>query len=356
MRIFLFFVLINLLGSFFYGENIIKYNQELFKKIEHGKNIDELGYFEESVTVPEGPFGIGFDKTGYLYISDRWNRRIVIYDNKYKAYESINNISQYYALIAAKQFEIDAQGNIVTYSLFESCISKIDKKHNIIFNIKPNKVSIFKDFNQNYYVVYKNNFFYYTTGNTDEEIICISNPEIDPEKNIKKILNTEQTKELFTSNSYFNDDGLTLDSKNRLFLNGELLTRNYKTFYNYWLERYDNENNNENKKTLQKYWLSKDASDEMNYLGKDYSGKYYWAYQNNYIAIYNPNESFFKLFEYDYNKSKSIPAVHPSGDVYFLDYDEKQVYLYRVKNVWDPEGRARWYRESDVKDLEPIKE
>jgi hypothetical protein len=27
-----------------------------------------------------------------------------------------------------------------------------------------------------------------------------------------------------------------------------------------------------------------------------------------------------------------------------------------VKNVWDPEGRARWYRESGVKDLEPLKE
>jgi uncharacterized protein YgiM (DUF1202 family) len=53
---------------------------------------------------------------------------------------------------------------------------------------------------------------------------------------------------------------------------------------------------------------------------------------------------------------KTLPAVHPSGDVYFLDYDEKKVRLYRVKNVWDPEGRERWYRESGVKDLAPITE
>jgi len=42
-------------------------------------------------------------------------------------------------------------------------------------------------------------------------------------------------------------------------------------------------------------------------------------------------------------KKKTSYAIHPSGDVYFLDYDKEGVYLYRVENVWDRTARNFWY-------------
>jgi len=41
---------------------------------------------------------------------------------------------------------------------------------------------------------------------------------------------------------------------------------------------------------------------------------------------------------------KTEYAIHPSGDVYCLGYDDEGVYLYRIKNVWDPKGRDEWYK------------
>jgi len=108
----------------------------------------------------------------------------------------------------------------------------------------------------------------------------------------------------------------------------------------------------------------------LKYIGKDVNDNIYWA-DTCAVAVFN-KKGF--LIEYFVPQKKeniiTLPVVHPSGDIYYLASKYSKIkksdkysddyypvvgfYLYRVKNVWDPKGRARWYRESGVKDLRPI--
>ena len=47
---------------------------------------------------------------------------------------------------------------------------------------------------------------------------------------------------------------------------------------------------------------------------------------------------------------RCYPALHPSGDIYFFDYDYTGFRLYRVFNTWTPDVRDAWYVEyGDIK-------
>jgi hypothetical protein len=138
---------------------------------------------------------------------------------------------------------------------------------------------------------------------------------------------------------------VTLDNESRLFVNGELETRDYKVYISYWMENYQIADIQEYRrlKEHKKWPLNKDAYG-MTYLGKDSNSNQYWHNSTlDAILVFNEHGYCQDFFKYDNNKSKTLPAIHPSGDVHFLDYDKNGVYLLRIENVWDKVGRAFWY-------------
>jgi hypothetical protein len=341
-----------ILSSFLNAQEYNVYNQELLYKFDIGVKINQLGYsnsFNPGGEYP-GPSAICFDEDGNLYIEDYWKNRIAVFNSEF----------EYIKQLLDKH---DSRRDFEKSDLLEIYNKKI-LKHYIGFRLiiysMQNQFEVYftgtkyKDVIKSIPFVYSNDIIIISLR--DGNIMSIPNLGPDWEENNKKILDYEETKALFKPGAMYNLKGLTLDDKNRIFLNGELLTRDYKVFYEYWKERFSRCGYEDNKKYLLSNWVSSKSASDMTYLGRDIADNYYWKCMYKYIAIYNPIQSFFYFFEYYYNKSKTLPAVHPSGDVYFLDYDENGVYLYRVKNVWDPEGRARWYRESGVKDIEPIEE
>jgi hypothetical protein len=72
----------------------------------------------------------------------------------------------------------------------------------------------------------------------------------------------------------------------------------------------------------------------MKYVGKDSDQNYYWTLDLRIICIFNKIGELIDIFSFDITKTKKIPTIHPSGDVYFLDYDENGCYLYRIKRIW----------------------
>jgi hypothetical protein len=178
-------------------------------------------------------------------------------------------------------------------------------------------------------------FFYY--GNVlffhdgEGRLFSIVNPSLDEAANRKNFRNTEQTRKLFQPGSGFNLKGLTLDSEDRIFLNGELQTRDFAAFFSFWAKLYKNEKSKLTK-TGSYYGLS--SASYMDFIGNDRNSNWYWYIGRKYVIIHNKDGAVISELEIDPEKSRIIPAVHPSGDVYFLSYDDKGVYLYKIARRW----------------------
>jgi len=344
---FIFILLITLLNLNAFSEEYHVYLQEIIKVFQTGSNNNELKYVKQGLGSGDypGPSAMAFDKDGLFYIADSWNNRIVIYDTKLDLKSIINlNIPQSMAFSRT----LYIKGNKIYGNISKSHYNCITTSGKVIFSIN---LMDYKHYNNLDYNFEMNNDFLIVYLD-DGTMISIPEPGPNVEENNIKLFGYEDTKDLFKSESKLINKGFRLDEKNRLFLNGELLTRNYKLFYNYWEEMHKSKGLDNNK-----IKLSFDYSNlnDMTYLGKDKNENYYWKGGWKWIWIFDKSGFLIEMFEFNGNKSKILPTVHPSGDVYFLDYDEKGVYLYRVKNVWDPEGRAKWYRESGVKEVSPLK-
>jgi hypothetical protein len=138
---------------------------------------------------------------------------------------------------------------------------------------------------------------------------------------------------MFQPNSGYDMGDLQIDDKNRLFENGELLTTDFKTFYKYWQEKHKTE---KIKEPGNYHYFYDDLSDYWvdNYFGKDQTGNYYWRSGRTHIFVFDPQGWLIEAIEYKDRNYQTLPAVHPGGDIYFLDYDPTGVRLYRIARRW----------------------
>jgi Bacterial SH3 domain len=149
------------------------------------------------------------------------------------------------------------------------------------------------------------------------------------------LLNTEQTRRLFKPDSGVDLAGLSIDSQDRLFLNGELVTLEYKTFASYFKEK-----NGNIPRIGQAVSLSADplkfSNEGTNYLGRDADGNRYWGGEGG-SAVFNAHGNFIEYFIImGAAKYRTVwPHVAPNGDLYFLGNDDTWISLYRVKNIWE---------------------
>jgi hypothetical protein len=286
-----------------------------------GDKKGEFGY-KTSATDVEGPVGFGIKENGNIVVNDYKNKRNQVI-NKNGVVTNVVMVSDTYW---AGSIDFFGKRLIGTEYGFLSIINENGK--NEYFRDVPGH-RIYCIGQGEVCFIYDNQILY-----------SLPNPGPDLVENNRRILDEKATRALFTDPVKYGLVGVQLDNKNRLFVNGELETRDYWTFDQYWADQYpDYPRDKRHKYPV----YSEDTSPYIQFVGKDVKGNVYWNVHNNKILVYDNHGIVIDRFEYDREKSKTLPAVHPSGDVYFLDYDENAVSLYRVENVWDKAGRAFWY-------------
>jgi len=160
-------------------------------------------------------------------------------------------------------------------------------------------------------------------------IVSILNPSANNEQNIKNFRNTEETRKLIESKY----KELTLDDKDRLILNGKILTRIFSDYLDFWEEQH--KNMSPPKGTISLVKISNYSY--CLYLGKDKDDNQYWGnfYGIKYnVFIFDKYGWLLTTFTIKNIKIKIHPAIHPLGDVYYLDFDGKSNYIYMVPRTW----------------------
>jgi hypothetical protein len=295
----------------------------IFEKMYNFKIGDKKGEFgyRPSPTDVEGPIGFGIMNNGNIVVNDYKNKRNQVL-NKNGGVTTVINVSDAYW---GGSIDFFGKRLIGTEYGFLSIINENGKGE--YFRDAPG--------HRIYCIGQGVICFIYD----NQVLFSLPNPGPDPIENNRRILDEQATHALFNDPVKYGLVGVQLDNKNRLFVNGELETRDYWTFDQFWAEQYpDYPRDKRHKYPV----FSEDTSPYIQFIGKDVKGNVYWNVHNNKIQVYNNQGIVIDRFEYNREKSKTIPAVHPNGDVYFLDYDENGVYLYRVENVWDKESRAFW--------------
>jgi len=264
------------------------------------------------------PTGMIFDDFGNLYIADADKKSLVVTDENFRF---IRNQKYYFAHSGV---DANIDGLFLDYSRDSICMSLDSGEESFFVNPFQSRNSIKSS------IMYEmNSFFYDKEGN----IYCIPDPGSDyatfDAKKVKLYKNQEVVA-LFESGSGVNMKGLTIDEEYNLFdPEGNLLVRDLDRFYNYWKNHSDINAFNKLDITADEIYTY-----DSTFMGRDNKNNYYWS---NYIAVIvtNSRGQLLDLFLPNApKKSRTRPAVHPNGDVYFLDYDTDWVYLYKVTRQW----------------------
>lgn len=286
------------------------------QKGEGNKNDLAVNNFPGSGSLSVGP-GIFFEEDK-LVVSDQVNAQMrTIYLSKNYSFSNIYIESFYNSNV------INYNNIILGYN--NDYINAFDKNSlgSFKFNITTYDFKIFRNYKDIYYQ--DNTLFIF---DKDYKLWAIKNPGLDMEKNRKNIINEDETIKEINSGKF---KGLSIDSKNRLFLNNKLMTVDIKTFTDYSREIRTVTN-----KPLISFENSEDLyiTGDASYIGSDIDGNKYW-YQGSALLIFNTNGWPIEDFVVsEWEKVDTYPAVSPEGDVYFMNYGEDKVTLYKVKRRW----------------------
>jgi hypothetical protein len=289
------------------------------------------GFIGVNMDSPEarGPFAIGFTPDSRLMILDYLNNRIQVFGSNFQV---VQTIPIDYSFIPLNL-------NMNEYGVWGSSDSLV-----IGFDFNGNKILHYENRNKRFSAFLYNKILFLHFD--DGSLQAIVEPVPDRQANDGKLLSENQTQALFSTPEKYGLKELAIDSAKRLFLRNVIQTGNYKTFFEYWMEK-------NGKKDMKSFWSSKDhkyqpvsgLSEGMRCMGVDVKGNYYWVSNFGYVFIFNNIGIIIDKLKFsDPANTTIVTTVHPSGDIYFLDYDDNGVYLYRIKNIWDPKGREAWYK------------
>ena len=325
-------LLISIIIQFYilYSQQYALYESEIMKVFNSGEMNNQLGLDYPGYEIGvNGPSAMGFTETGEVYIMDHINDRLQKYSNTYiwKSSTAIENRPVMAIIIA------DKNGCQVITSLEYKYVNNTgDLEIDVLFGMEKRQ-SIIE------YIRIDNILFVYI----DNSFFAINEPGIDPANNNLRMLDATQIRVLFDNPLAYGLDGVTLDSKNRLIVNGELVTRSYEAFVTYYMEKRSFTDVLQFTRQVENKYRALNYKGGGNYFaGKDETGNWYW-FNSGYLSIFSDKGFQIDLINLVNNSRQTTPAIHPSGDVYFLDYDKNNVFVKRIQNVWDPEGRATWY-------------
>jgi hypothetical protein len=270
---------------------------------------------------PNGPTAMTFNENGELFISDPLNERVIKldehleYSSEYKNLQTANVVAPYYA----------KRDYLYSFHDGEILIDYIQGDRIIKITVDLQKSIYSNLYSSGDFVIFNDIFL---TRLTNGKIIGILHPGNNINTNNQNILSEEKIGSILEILKLKN---LQVDDKNRIFIDGLLQTNNYTTFYNYLDEKIGNRINSK----MRLNWdISKLNNNEMIYLGTDKDRNVYWHGGFKWIYVFNQEGILLCLFSYDFSNTKIVPALHPSGDVYFLNYDSDTIQISKINRRW----------------------
>jgi hypothetical protein len=309
-----------------------EYETKVVHQFEIGSGINQLNVMKGefgSYTGPVGPAAMNF--TGnVLIIADALNGRIVELDEKFQfrkttkinteitlghIYKGDNHYIFYY------EIEILTAFNQHGDTLFN-------------FNINNGNDPVFKAGSATLGALHIQDDFFIVKDTTSGRFIHIDNYLSE---NIKVNSYSDiEGAQLMVENIRKKNPGteIEIDGRNRILINDELSTLNYEEYYNYWTSIHKQtlvKNPNALDFSLREYSFLKN---QPFFIGKDKENNTYWAYPQGLTLVFDTNGFLLDIFIPGSITSMIFPAVHPSGDVYFMEWDKEYVSLYKVDRRW----------------------
>ncbi len=330
MRCFFSFLFLLLITSDSYSQDYsdILYNDctpELVKTFKNSTEPGGVKFFIETANA-NSSCAMAFDEFGNFYVVEASVERIEIFNDSLIFQSEIIGLKKKFATIAVL---LEVKEGVIT-GRSEWSYGEYDTNRNTFLYVyyypmigpggKLNPGSTKK--------IGKILLSYLENG----KIVSVLQPSNDAKRNQMNFLNSEKTKALFANANPEIPKGFSLDKKDRLFFNGELITGDFNTFYEYWMDYYTKNGVEYYKHAEHKINFSIGAYNNL--LGRDASGHWYWSKDYNIVMIFDKFGICQESLRVPENTSMIIPALHPSGDIYFMSYDKEQVYLWRVKKCW----------------------
>jgi len=266
---------------------------------ENMKTKGNLFYIENPYSATGN--GLGISPEGRIYIFQCDQKLIYELDNN-----TFNAIEIY-------DFHLPAESGFTNISelYFELSTS-------IYTHVAINRETGEYRFKVNVYPIEPERYFYYEKSDilffvdNKYKLYSIVSPSMDQEKNKTNYRDHEATMKLFEPGSGVDLQGLTLDAKGFLYVNG-----------------------------IKYYWHGVQE------------GKHkYQIVDNKLVSISDGIKSFTLSTVSSDNEISESTEIHPSGDIYFLTHytSTNKHILYRIENTWDPVYRAEWYKNAAARD------
>lgn len=289
-----FFVFLFLLTNYCVSQS----DNYLSQKVKEFQNKKQQGFlFYNKNTQGETATGniLVFDETGMMIIHQFDMNLIYFFNKDFSSTESILELEP------PVQAGLTSAVNDLLFFTIGDDVTYMHYKGEILFRLNP--YAIVKGLMFSSFFYHANILFFV---DDDYKLYSILSPSMDQEKNAANYRNPEQTKKLFAQGSGVDLQGLTMDDKGQLSLNG--IPFNIR----------------------------------LQYFGK-YG--YYILDQNNVSLWDGHTQTMVSTKTASENEIGESTAIHPSGDIYFLKYNkttDKHI-LYRIENTWDPAFRFKWY-------------
>jgi hypothetical protein len=167
----------------------------------------------------------------------------------------------------------------------------------------------------------------------------IPEPVIDQDENRAKLLNERQTRE-YVNERWGASGEVQVDGEGRLFIDGQLVTRDWSAYLEYYAER--NENQQAPSYAAERPYRGylDRFRNNLRYLGRDANGNRYWNSAQRTIFVFSEDGWVEEIFHYDPLQISGYPAVeYQTGDIYFLGRpveNNTSIPLYRIPNDWSP--------------------
>lgn len=310
-----------------YSEEAHDYEEILIHSFTIGSADDQLGLLTGDSaygTSATKPMSMNFDDKNNLIICDMINSRVLLFNKDFILKESYYN------------YKMSTSGVIFNFS--EDLLFGVGgSMRHYILNKKNNKsVEVTVPFKvgdsttTNTVFTEKIIFSYLKDGS-----ICSFILEDKENLTYSKMLNSNETRMLFSHKEEYSLGGYELDSKDRIYLNGKLQNRDYKTMYAYWDEEHKKKNETQPRE-IPKVPNFEKLSTGGTYNGEDVDGNTYWRFGNTTL-IFDKNGWVLDAFAYDKKPIAGL-AVNSNGDVFYIaldDIGDKLIFnMYKIERQW----------------------
>jgi hypothetical protein len=290
-----------------HAQNINQKSFELVMSYQSGAQIENLGIGDSGpLGVPSGPI-MGQSIHGLL-IFDILNNRLVMLNEAYR-FEQVVNLRM--------EFDITPY----TFNSPSEFLLATTLQGFAIFNSESGEtqelwIAHFPEFRDYRSFAYYDDVLF--VHDAELNLWSIPEPVMDQAENRAKLLNERQTRE-YVNERWGATGELQVDDEGRLFIDGQLVTRDLPT----WLgER----------------GITTDF--EPRYIGTDRTGTTYWVTLQHLFISMKPVQTAAIPSRYDASLVSGYPTVeYQTGDIYFLGRpvdNNTSIPLYRIPNDWSP--------------------